>query len=95
MKTQDQILLEQAYSKINENVSSFQSLIPELERGIPMPGVFTKLNTIKQAGDVNDLIRYLNELGDQDEQNWALKDNLIRILFRTFGLSNEEMQDLL
>lgn len=31
--------------------------------------------------DVDELITHLNNLGEQDESNWVLKDNLIRQFF--------------
>ena len=31
--------------------------------------------------DVDKLIEHLNKLGEEDEQNWVLKDNLIRQFF--------------
>ena len=90
MKTIDQILLEQAYEKTQEMSSSgFESLLSELNKGIPGPQIFTLLQKIKQENKIKDLIEYLNDLGNQDGQKWYLKDNLIKALF--MGLTKEEM----
>ena len=88
MKTKDQVLLEQAYNQINES-TEFQSVISDLERGIPGPNIFKNLQSVKDSGKVNDLIRHLNSLGELDERDWFLKDNLIKALF--MGLTKEEI----
>lgn len=90
MKTLDQILLEQAYEKTQETSSSkFESLLSELNKGIPGPRIFSLLQKIKQEGKIKELVDHLNDLGNQDGQKWYLKDNLIKALF--IGLTKEEM----
>lgn len=90
MKSQDQILLEQAYEKTQENSSKgFSGLLVELNKGIPGPQIFSILQKIKQENKIRELIDYLNDLGNQDGQKWYLKDNLIKSLF--MGLTKEEI----
>jgi len=90
MKLKDQILLEQAYLKTQElSTKEFNNLLSELNKGIPGPQIFLLLQKIKQDGKVRELIDYLNDLGNQNEQKWYLKDNLIKSLF--MGLTKEEI----
>jgi hypothetical protein len=90
MKSLDQILLEQAYEKTQEVSSEgFDSLLSELNKGIPGPQIFSLLQKVKQENKIRELIDHLNDLGNQDEQKWYLKDNLIKALF--MGLTKEEM----
>lgn len=90
MKSRDQFLLEQAYEKTQStSFGEFESLLIELNKGIPGSQIFSLLQRIKQNGNVRELIEYLNELGNQDEQKWYLKDNLIKALF--MGLTKEKL----
>lgn len=84
MKKNDQKLLEEAYTEIQELSSEWKPILNELNKGIPGASIFSLLQEIKKNGKVKELINYLNSTED-----WQRKDNLIKALF--MGLTDEKL----
>lgn len=58
----------------------FAAIVQELSKSIPSENLINRLKMLP-ASEVQTLIDELNQLGDEDERNWMLKDNLIKALF--------------
>ena len=58
----------------------FSAIIDDLSKSIPSENLINRLKMLPKF-EVQTLIDELNQLGDEDERNWMLKDNLIKALF--------------
>jgi hypothetical protein len=85
--------LQKAYDsvkrRLNENSTpeetSFDVIVNELSRGIPTDDLLIELDNIKKNGNIKNLIGFLNKMGEQDSENWILKDKLIEFLFKFYS----------
>jgi hypothetical protein len=85
--------LQKAYDsvkrRLNENniskEKSFDIIVNELSRGIPTDSLLIELDNIKKGGNIKNLIEFLNKMGEQDSENWILKDKLIEFLFKFYS----------
>jgi hypothetical protein len=63
-----------------EEQPQFSAIVQELSKSIPSENLINRLKMLPSS-EVRTLIDELNQLGDEDERNWMLKDNLIKALF--------------
>ena len=63
-----------------EEQPQFSAIVQKLSKSIPSENLINRLKMLP-ASEVQTLIDELNQLGDEDERNWMLKDNLIKALF--------------
>lgn len=72
-------------SNPDQNSELFMALAAEfLMSANPSDRIFDILSSIKQKGLVPELVNYLNSLGEEDENNWVVKDKLIKFLFQYY-----------
>ena len=84
--------LQKAYDSVKRRLNekntseetSFDIIVNELSRGIPTDDLLIELDNIKKNGSIKNLITFLNKMGEQDSENWILKDKLIEFLFKFY-----------
>jgi len=81
MTKKDIELLQKLYEENDPQENKFQQIEIGLGRGWnPSINHLSNLQNMSKEG-IDELINHLNMIGEEDEQNWVLKDNLIRHLF--------------
>ena len=74
------VLPHQEPIDVEDKQPQFSAIVQELSKSIPSENLINRLKMLPSS-EVRTLIDELNQLGDEDERNWMLKDNLIKALF--------------
>ena len=91
MKYKYQLIMEELMdqvgvdSDVDKNKELFIATAAEfIATSNPSDNIFPLLHQIKEKGIVPDFVEFLNEFGEEDVDNWIVKDKLIKFLFQYY-----------
>lgn len=92
MKYKDQLIMEELMDQVGvepdetENEELFVGIAAEfLTRANASDRIFPLLDQVKEKGVIRELVKFLNDLGEEDKNNWVAKDKLIELLFKYYN----------